>query len=161
MGSGKTTVGSRLAQNLSWDFVDTDDLIQNKVGMSIPQIFDTFGEIGFRELEIQTAKSLRERPNVVIATGGGMVINALCIQYLRENRGWVLYLSSSFENLKERVAQQDVARPLFKDIGTASRLYTFRTNLYREYATATINTDGIHIDMVVSQALSLYHTRMI
>jgi shikimate kinase len=72
--------------------------------MAIPMIFERHGETHFRELEIEVARSLRKRSNVVIATGGGMVINNLCIQYLTENKGRVLYLESSFREISERVS---------------------------------------------------------
>jgi shikimate kinase len=161
MGSGKTSVGIQLAKNLAYDFVDTDDLVSQAANMSIPMIFERHGETHFRELEIEVARSLRKRSNVVIATGGGMVINNLCIQYLTENKGRVLYLESSFREISERVAKQAVERPLFKDSSVALKLYEFRKQLYRQYSDNIIYTDEMALGEVVSKALTLYEVHKI
>ncbi len=161
MGSGKTSVGIQLAKNLAYDFVDTDDLVAQAANMTIPMIFEKYGETRFRELEIEVARSLRKRTNVVIATGGGMVINNICIQYLIENKGRVLYLESSFKEISVRVARQAVERPLFKDGSVAFKLIEFRKQLYQQYSDNIIHTDGMTLDEVVSKALTLYEVHKI
>ena len=71
MGTGKTAVGRALSQKLDKEFLELDPLIEQNAGMTIPQIFEKYGEIGFRELEIAVTKEVAERKNAVIACGGG------------------------------------------------------------------------------------------
>ena len=75
MGSGKTAISQELGKKLNLPAIDMDDLIEEKAGMTTPEIFDKFGEKRFRELETEVAKELGEKSNIIIATGGGVILN--------------------------------------------------------------------------------------
>src|SRR5699024_2505620 len=94
MGVGKTTVGKRLAQALGLPFYDSDRVIEERTGASIPLIFDIEGEAGFRRREAAVIDELTQLGRVVLATGGGAVIDADNRRHLRE-RGAVVYLTAS------------------------------------------------------------------
>ncbi|HIC97788.1 MAG TPA: shikimate kinase, partial [Aquificaceae bacterium] len=72
MGSGKTTVGGIVARRLGWEFLDTDEEIEKKEGMSVKDIFTRKGELYFRKLELEVLKEVSGRESVVVATGGGL-----------------------------------------------------------------------------------------
>jgi len=129
MGAGKTSVGRALAAQLSWFFVDLDAEIERSQKMAIRDIFQTFGEARFRELESEHLKLLSERPRAVIAMGGGATVDP-------ENRlvmdatGPSVWLNVSFETAARRVSM-DGTRPLFKDPEHAERLYESRLPIYK------------------------------
>ncbi|GAB4509184.1 MAG: shikimate kinase [Anaerolineae bacterium] len=110
MGTGKTTVGQQVAALLGWPFVDADEEIVRKVGLSIPEIFAREGEPGFRQHEKQVCRMLAERHQQVVATGGGMLVDD-------ENRavmlahGFVVCLVAAPESIRERLATFE-GRPL-------------------------------------------------
>jgi len=110
MGAGKSTVGKQLASRLSYSFVDTDHLIEEKSGADIPWIFDVEGEAGFRLRETSALEELSATHNHVIATGGGIVVtqeNHSLITAL----GTVIYLTASINQLLNRTSK-DKKRPL-------------------------------------------------
>lgn len=114
MASGKTTIGKLLAQKLSMNFVDTDELIEKQEGMSINEIFEKFGEEHFRKLEKELAKKLScEMSGSVIATGGGFVLNKENIDVLKNN-SVVFNLKTNPEIIKQRLADAKATRPLLK-----------------------------------------------
>ena len=102
MGSGKTSVGKKLAQSLNFDFIDTDDLIAKKEGMSITKIFETYGEHYFREIEKEIASEVSKLENCIISTGGGIILNAENVRRLRRN-GMLIYLKTTSEVLFNRL----------------------------------------------------------
>ena len=75
MGTGKTTVGKKIAQQLAYDFVDTDELIQERAGKTVPEIFQEMGEVAFREMEAAVARELAGRQGIVISTGGRLMLD--------------------------------------------------------------------------------------
>jgi shikimate kinase len=144
MGCGKTTVGRQLASKLNQDFFDTDHEIINKTGVSIDHIFDIEGEEGFRRRESEVLESLCDMNNIVIATGGGVVLlpqNRLVLK----NAGVVVYLSSSVEQLLRRTAKSKT-RPLLENSSdrqkTITEIVNARDKYYREVATIVIDTTG-------------------
>ena len=155
MGSGKTTVGKRLSEKLDIDFYDADHEIIDKTGVSIDHIFDVEGEKGFRKRESNVLKDLCNKPNIVIATGGGAVM-------LEENRleiskaGSVIYLSSSVDQILRRTAKSKT-RPLLENSTnkrkTISDIIEARDPLYREIATIIINTNGKKLNEVIHEIL--------
>jgi shikimate kinase len=153
MGSGKTTVGRRLAETLNIDFFDADHEIIDKTGVSIDHIFDVEGEEGFRKRESDVLKELCNKPNIVLATGGGAVL-------LEENRllikktGSVIYLSSSVDQILRRTSKSKT-RPLLENSSnrrkTISDIIESRDPLYREVATIIINTNGKRLNEVINE----------
>jgi len=113
MGTGKTAVGRRLARLLGWEFVDTDTEIERLTGKSIPRIFAEDGEVRFRSEENLLCRRLKERSRVVIATGGGMVLNPENVALLGED-GVFVKLYADPEVIVERVRAKKKRRPLLK-----------------------------------------------
>ena len=111
MGSGKTSVGRALAELLSFHFVDTDELIERLANQSINQIFAEDGEARFRELETQVLAELSSYRQLVVATGGGIVLDKMNWSYLRH--GLVVWLNVCPEALWNRLKTDDT-RPLLK-----------------------------------------------
>ena len=109
MGVGKTAVGKALAEKLGRSFVELDLLIEQKVGKSIPDIFQQDGETAFRELEIEVTNEVSKDKNLVIACGGGIVLNKINIDRLRENARMV-YLTASPGVILKRVANEEGQR---------------------------------------------------
>ena len=144
MGSGKTTVGRRLAQEFDQDFFDTDHAIIDKTGVSIEHIFDIEGEEGFRERESKILENLCQMSNIILATGGGIVILPKNRKILK-NAGLVVYLSSSVDQLLRRTAKSKT-RPLLENSNdrrkTIAELLESRDLYYREVASVVIDTTG-------------------
>ncbi len=152
MGSGKTTVGRLLAKKLNFDFVEMDKLIIGQQGKTINQIFNEVGEEGFRLLESQISKDLRKKENVVISTGGGVVINKINTDNLKKN-GTIVFLKTSFSEIKKRL-KHVADRPLFRNLKSAEALFNIRQNLYTESADLVVNTDGKSVERITNEIIS-------
>ena len=152
MGSGKTTVGRLLAKKLNFDFVEMDKLIIGQQGKTINQIFNEVGEEGFRLLESQISKDLRKKENVVISTGGGVVINKINTDNLKKN-GTIVFLKTSFSEIKKRL-KHAADRPLFRNLKSAEALFNIRQNLYTESADLVVNTDGKSVERITNEIIS-------
>jgi shikimate kinase len=154
MGAGKSTVGRYLASRLSYHFVDTDHLIEERTGADIPWIFDVEGEAGFRSRETATLDSLLDVNRHVIATGGGIVVrpeNHSRIKAL----GKVVYLTASVEQLLARTSK-DKKRPLLQVADPRARMEQLlheRNALYQQVADLTLQTDGRGSKWVVQQVV--------
>lgn len=135
MGAGKTTVGRQLARRLGRDFLDSDHEIVERTGVPVSTIFEIEGEEGFRRREAQAIAELTAMPGIVLATGGGVVLNPESRRYLRDT-GWVVYLNVPPALLYERT-RHDRNRPLLRVADPLVRLeelYALRDPLYRETA---------------------------
>jgi len=153
MGSGKTTVARLLAKKLHWSLIEMDDLIlKSSQRKSISEIFARDGEIKFREMEIRIAKKLRKKNQVIISTGGGVVMNKIILDYLKEN-AQVFFLKTSFDTVVKRL-KNDSQRPLFKNIAAAKKLAAFREPLYEQYADEIIITDEKTPPAIINQIIS-------
>jgi len=152
MGSGKTTVGRRLALELNQDFFDTDNEIINKTGVTIDHIFDIEGEEGFRKRESKILEKLCQMSNIILATGGGIVILPKNRKILK-NAGLVVYLSSSVDQLLRRTAKSKT-RPLLENSSdrkkTITELLEERDLYYREVATFVVDTTKIKLHEVIN-----------
>lgn len=114
MGAGKTTIGSALAQKLHLPFYDMDQEIIRQTQCSVSAYFAKFGEPAFRKLELSVFESLLNKEgDMVISTGGGTVMSTEAQQLLAEYQVEVLWLNTDFETLYQRLAEDDVERPLF------------------------------------------------
>ena len=144
MGVGKTTVGRRLAHNLNKDFFDTDHEIVDKTGVSIDHIFDIEGEEGFRERESKILENLCQMSNIILATGGGIVLLPKNREILK-NTGMVVYLSSSLDQLLRRTTKSKT-RPLLENSTdrrkTIAEIVESRDAYYREVSSIVIDTTG-------------------
>ena len=141
MGAGKSTVGRLLARRLKLRFIDCDHEIERRCGVAVPLIFDIEGEPGFRARESQVLEELTALQNVVLATGGGAVLDAANRKRLAE-AGTVVYLCAKPESLFERV-KHDRNRPLLATGDPLTRLrelYVQRDPLYREVADLVVDT---------------------
>ncbi|HEB59590.1 MAG TPA: shikimate kinase AroK [Gammaproteobacteria bacterium] len=150
MGSGKTTIGRRLAEELGLDFLDSDHEIEARTGASIPLIFDIEGEAGFRKREKAVIDELTARDDLVLATGGGAVLDADNRRCLHE-RGTVIYLQAEADTLYERT-RADRNRPLLQTEDPRARIEALlaeRDPLYRETAHMVINTGKQNVRRIV------------
>jgi len=151
MGSGKTTVGRRLAHELKQDFFDTDHEIIDKTGVTIDHIFDIEGEEGFRDRESKILENFCQMSNIILATGGGIVILPKNREILK-NAGLVVYLSSSVDQLLRRTAKSKT-RPLLENSTdrekTITELVEARDVYYREVASIVVDTTGKKLHEVI------------
>jgi shikimate kinase len=150
-GSGKTTIGRQLARRLGVPFVDSDHVIEHRLGCSIREFFVREGEDSFRDLEQLVLDELTLTHQGVIATGGGAVLREANRRHLHE-RGQVIYLRSSPEDVFRRV-RHDTVRPLLQVDDPLSRLrslFEARDPLYRETAHFVIETGRPSAAMLVN-----------
>jgi shikimate kinase len=141
-GAGKSTLGRQLARRLNKHFVDADTELENRLGVSIPTIFEIEGEAGFRDREEATLADLTQLIDVVLSTGGGAVLRPANRVRLKEN-GTVVYLHADPNVLWERV-RHSRNRPLLQTGDPRVRLTTLygeRDALYREVADHIIESD--------------------
>jgi len=110
MGTGKSSVGRRLARELNLKFIDTDDLIEKEAGIPIAQIFSQFGEAYFRRLESKVVNKISSDTDVVISTGGGAIVNPENLEALKKS-GIVICLTASIDAILIRIGEGD-ERPL-------------------------------------------------
>jgi shikimate kinase len=152
MGSGKSAVGRQLAGRLGLDFRDSDTEIEARTGVDIPYIFDREGEAGFRVRERETLDELTQLPRLVLATGGGAVLDPDNRARLR-SRGCVVYLRTSVNQQLART-RRSAHRPLLSNPdprGTLERLMQVRSPLYEQTADLTVDTDGRRVRSVVDE----------
>jgi shikimate kinase len=156
MGAGKTTIGRQLARRLQMDFYDSDRVIEEHTGVDIPLIFEKEGEKGFRQRELKTIDELTRKKNIVLATGGGAVLDKTNRENL-VNRGTVIYLNSSLKSLLKRT-HKDKNRPLLhgneSPEAVLTRLLAERDPLYRETADHIIDTSSNSIRGVIQAIIS-------
>lgn len=160
MGCGKTTVGKLLADHLNWAFIDTDQMIMERTGLTIPVIFKEKGERYFRRLEQEVITGVSRWTRVVVATGGGAVIAQENRQVMKEN-GLVFYLRAVARVLAKRVGVEE-GRPLLagkKLIVELEKLLAAREGYYREAADVVLNTDDLNLEQVVEQVIKECRSR--
>ncbi len=156
MGSGKSAVGKVLAGRLGRRFVELDDVIEEIAGKSIPYIFRQDGEIVFRELEIEATRRVSESTDLVIACGGGIVLNMINIDRLRETSR-IVYLTASPGAILRRTSADDTERPLLDVPAPAERireLLRFRRPFYERAADLRISTSRLSTDSVAERIIS-------
>jgi shikimate kinase len=152
MGSGKSAVGRQLAGRLGLQFVDSDAEIEARTGVDIPYIFEKEGEPGFRAREREVLERLTERDGVLVATGGGAVLDPGTRARLR-SRGCVVYLRTSVNQQLARTRRSG-HRPLLRTAdprGALQRLMDERASLYEDVADLTVDTDGRRVRTMVAE----------
>lgn len=152
MGAGKSAVGRQLARALRLDYVDSDAEIEARTGVDIPFIFEKEGEEGFRRREAVVIDEMSARDGVVLATGGGAILDPESRGRLAA-RGFVIYLATSVEQQLERTVRGR-HRPLLEN-GDRRRvlesLLAVRDPLYREIADLVVPTDGRRVNEVARE----------
>ena len=156
-GGGKSTVGRQLARRLRADFVDTDTVLEQRIGMPIRSFFEAYGEARFRDLETETLSGVLQMAagsTTVFATGGGIVLREANRKLLRE-RATVVYLRSTPEDLYRRL-RHDTQRPLLQvsnPLAKLRELYKERDPLYNEVAHFVIDTGRPSVAMLANMIL--------
>ena len=156
MGSGKTTLGKILSKKLDKHFYDSDHVIEEKLGVDVPIIFEYEGEAGFREREKDSLKELVRKKNIVLATGGGIILSKSNRDLLSEN-GIVIYLKSNQKDLILRT-KNDKTRPLLKNGNIEliiKKLCKEREPLYEEIADFEIMTKNKRVHEVVNEIIRI------
>jgi 3-dehydroquinate synthase len=152
MGAGKTTVGKLLAKQFGKTFIDSDEEIQRRTGVTIPHIFDVEGEAGFRVRESGVIQELLKQDNVVLATGGGAILSEQNRPMMRQN-GVVVYLKSSVYDLWQRT-RHDHNRPLLQTDNPRAKLqelHDLRDPLYTETADIIIHTGKQSVQILLAR----------
>ena len=154
MGAGKSTIGRQLSKRLSKDFHDSDHEIEARTGVDIPLIFELEGEAGFRKREQAIIEELTRIPDIILATGGGAILDPENRHHL-SSRGRVIYLHASVNQQLKRT-RRDRNRPLLQTADPRAKLeelMAIRDPLYREIADVIIETDGKRVRDVVRQII--------
>ena len=154
MGAGKSAVGRQLARLLHLEFVDSDDEIESRTGVDIPFIFEKEGEAGFRKREARVIDELSKKGGIVLATGGGAVMDPRNRNNLGA-RGFVIYLHTSVDQQLSRT-RKGRDRPLLENDdprAVLEMLMATRDPLYREIADLTVETDGRKVRAVANEII--------
>src|SRR4030042_2711167 len=159
-GSGKSTVGRRLATRLKLKFVDIDDLIEERQGVSISDIVKSHGWGHFRKLERNTIEEISKEDHLIIAPGGGAVLDTDNVKALREN-GFIIWLKADKQTLLKRMNQDpgtNTRRPTLTGKGTSEKLkeiMSLRAPLYERASELKIDTQTLDVEAVVERILAI------
>lgn len=154
MGSGKTSIGRRVAHRLDWPFIDCDEELERRTGADAKLIFDIEGEAGFRKREHELLVELTRRRGLVIATGGGAVISPVNRSLIKES-GRVVWLKISVDQQLARL-RRDKKRPLLAAPNRAERLSALaaeRDPLYEELADIVVQSESRSLRYMTKRAL--------
>ncbi|MDP5273308.1 shikimate kinase [Chengkuizengella axinellae] len=150
MGTGKSTVGKKLSSKLGWGFVDTDDWIEKREHLSIPEIFSTKGEVYFRKVEAEVIQEVMASEHQVIATGGGAVLS-LHNRSRMLSQGTVIQLKADADTIIKRV-EKDTHRPLLQG-NIKDKVYEImeKRKYAYEFADIILDTSAGSVDHLVEQ----------
>jgi shikimate kinase len=161
MGSGKTSVGSALAEKLGWPLIDLDAEIVKSAGKEIGEIFEDSGEACFRQMELKSLKAILEDApeNIILALGGGTILQSEAAELIKK-RCICIYLESDVQTLYSRLEGKS-GRPLLSNKGALSKgpllkerieeLMRSRSSAYKEASALSIKTDGLSAGEVVEE----------
>ena len=158
-GTGKSTLAPRLASKLNFDWIDADVELENVTGRSIREIFATDGEIEFRRLERDVLAPLLKRDRLVLAAGGGAILNEATRQDFRD-AGPVVWLQASVETIARRILREGAVsshRPNLTSTGGIDEIRTLVTQrepLYQSCATIAVLSEGSSIDALVQRIIT-------
>lgn len=164
-GSGKTSVARVLAGRLGWDWLDADEELERREGRSIREIFAADGEAYFREAERDLLAELLAWDRLVLAAGGGAVLNADTRTDMK-NAGPVVWLRASADVLESRITGDETTEQRRPDLtasggrGEIETLLRERTPLYEECASLTVDTDRLDVDAVAERILTALGPRV-
>lgn len=155
MGAGKSTIGRTLAKELKLEFFDSDEVIEESTGADISWIYDVEGEAGYRRREQKVIEELTQKSNIVLATGGGVIMtpenrNALA------GRGTVIYLKTSLQQQFERTKRDSTKRPMLQTKDLEKRLEALRIEcepLYEELSDMSFDTDKLTVKAVANNII--------
>jgi shikimate kinase len=159
MGTGKTAVGQLLAKELKLRFVDTDHLVEQECNQSIVEIFEQKGEEGFRDCEKKVVQKALSEKGIVMATGGGAVLDADNLKLMKE-KGTLIALSASAEVIFQRISKLG-DRPLLRtrdQLETIKNLISHRSPYYRQ-ADFIVDTSGKSVEQTVQELLKVLHEK--
>lgn len=159
-GAGKTTVGRAVAGRLGWTFIDLDEEIARAAGQTIPAIFATEGESGFRARERAATQALVGARRVVISPGGGWMANDGCVALLRPPAG-IIHLRVGVDAALARMADDRAARPLLAGPDPRAALVALRERREPAYAGSdwVVDTEGVELQEVIGKVLELASRR--
>jgi shikimate kinase len=164
-GSGKSTVGSRLAARLKMRFVDTDDLIEERQGAPISDIVKSHGWGHFRKLERSMIEEISKGNHLIIAPGGGAVLETDNVKALRKN-GFIIWLKADKQTLLKRMNQDpgtNTRRPTLTGKGTSEELkevMSLREPIYERVSEIQIDTSTLDVEAVVENILTVLKDKM-
>ncbi len=161
MGCGKTSVGRKLSIVLKREFIDTDDFIVKREGMSISKIFETKGEAYFRELERELCQRYAQPKGKIIATGGGIIKNSENIKNLKKG-GVIIYLKSTPKQIAMNL-RYDNSRPLLRVANKEAKiaeLLNERKKLYERCADKTIDVSNIDINSTIDKIIYMLNIKI-
>ena len=160
MGSGKSTIGKKMAERLNFDYVDLDLYIEDKERQSIPELFKTKGEIYFRKIENRYLVEVLTLKNTIISLGGGTPCYGNNMQLISDSQEFKsIYLKASIPNLLERLFEERWTRPLISHLKNKEELtefigkHLFERSFYYNQATITISVDKKSVNEIVEEIL--------
>ncbi|MCF6266815.1 MAG: shikimate kinase [Desulfuromusa sp.] len=156
MGTGKTTLGRLLAERIDYEFIDTDAQIEEQTGKTIAELFQTEGETAFRKLESELVEELAQQEGLVIATGGGLVLNPKNATLLSKT-GQIICLTASPEEILARVSRQQDVRPLLQEKDPQAKIIELlqqRAAIYNQFP--QLSTSQQTQEQLVDKLLELY-----
>ena len=154
MGAGKSTVARHLQKRLKMNLAEMDERIEKEQGMTIPEIFEKYGESRFRDLESELILTIGKEGNTIVSCGGGVVVRPENIEYMKKN-GRVFYLKTSPETVYNRV-KDSTNRPILNgnmNVEYIAGLMEKRRALYEGAADITIATDGKSVDEITDEII--------
>lgn len=154
MGAGKSTVARHLQKRLKMNLAEMDERIEKEQGMTIPEIFEKYGESRFRNLESELILTIGKEGNTIVSCGGGVVVRPENIDYMKKN-GRVFYLKTSPETVYNRV-KDSTNRPILNgnmNVEYIAGLMEKRRALYEGAADITITTDGKSVDEITDEII--------
>jgi len=154
-GSGKSSVGKKLAKNLSYNFLDTDRIIEKTTSLSIDETISTKGEKEFRSIETQVLSKIDFSQNNVISTGGGLPTKKENINIMKKN-GSIIWLKASIDSIYDRLKNSKEIRPLIGnhiEKENIESLYNSRQSVYN-IADVSIDTDNKNLDEITKELIN-------